>query len=382
MRRLLQARATRVVLLGLVAISSVPAWGYFSSVGAGSTSAGVTQLAAPTISSATPGAGTVALTWSTVTPPGTGAVKYYVKRDGGAPGGDCPSSSSPSTATSCTDSGVSIGTHSYTVTAVWRSWASTSSAASAQVTIPGPATHLVLAAASTTPTAGVADNLTITAQDAGNNTATSYTGSHNLTFGGAANSPDSTRPTVSSSSGTAINFGTATAISFSSGVASVSGSNNGVMKLYKAETASITVSDGTISNGSGLSVTVSPASAARLAWTSVTVSAGTLSSPCLFTCTATGLGNSGTFKANVSVTDSAGNTVVGLGSGHTVLVTSSPASGGTITGGSLTIAATGAANSTTQFTFTGRPSGSYTVTITAATASGTAYTNATATATR
>ena len=130
-------------------------------------------------------------------------------------------------------------------------------------------------------------------------------------------------------------------------MASVSGANNGVMKLYNAGAATITVSDGTISNGAGLALTVSPASAARLAWTHAT-STGTLSSPCLFTCTGTGLG-SGTFKANVSVTDSSGNTVTALGSGHSVSVT---ASGGTITGGALTIAATGAAESTTQFTYT------------------------------
>ena len=236
---------------------------------------------------------------------------------------------------------------------------------------PASAASLTLGAATTTPTAAAADNLTTTAKDAYGNTATAYTGSHNLTFGGAANSPNATAPTVSNASGTATAFGTATAINFSAGVASVSGANNGVMKLYNAGAATITVSDGTITNGSGLALTVSPASAARLAWTHAT-SSGVLSSPCLFTCTGTGLG-SGTFKANVSVTDSSGNTVTALGSGHSVSVT---ASGGTISGGALTIAATGPAESTTQFTYTQTVSSA--VTLTAATSAGTAYTSATA----
>jgi hypothetical protein len=144
------------------------------------------------------------------------------------------------------------------------------------------------------------------------------------------------------------------------------------MRLYNAGAATITVSDGTINNGAGLAVTVSPASATRLAWTRAT-STGTLSSPCLFTCTGTALGTNGTFKANVSVTDSSGNTVTALGSGHSVSVT---ANGGTVTGGALTIAATGPAESTTQFTYT--QTGSSGVTVTAATSAGTVYTSATA----
>ena len=44
-----------------------------------------------------------------------------------------------------------------------------------------------------------------------------------------------TTPTVSNSSGTVIAFGSTTAITFSSGVATVSGANNGVMTLYKAD---------------------------------------------------------------------------------------------------------------------------------------------------
>jgi len=70
---------------------------------------------------------------------------------------------------------------------------------------------------------------------------------------------------VSSSTGTATAFGTAETITFASGVATVSGANNGVMRLYKVETAKVTVTDGSISNGTGVSVTVSAAGAKSLA---------------------------------------------------------------------------------------------------------------------
>ena len=127
----------------------------------------------------------------------------------------------------------------------------------------GAAVKLVLSAATTTPGAGAANNLAITAQDAGGNTVTGYSGSKNLTFGGANLAPNGTRPTVTNSSGAAVNFGSTTAITFSNGMATVSGSSNGVMKLYKAEAANITVSDGTITNNPGLSVTVAAGGPSR-----------------------------------------------------------------------------------------------------------------------
>lgn len=490
----------RVVGLVLaVMLSSVLAGGafaYFSSSGVGSASAAVKTLSAPTISAATPGGGTVALTWGAVTAPGPGTVTYSVKRDGGEVGGNCPSTAEPESVVTCTDSGVAIGNHTYTVTARWRSWSATSSAFAAKVTFgeatdlaltaasttpgagvadnltitaldevgntvttyasshslifsgaskspggtaptvvnasgtavafgsataitftkgvatvasskngvmklyaagaasvtvsdgsisdetplaltvaPGAATKLSLAAATTTPTAGVADNLTTTALDAYGNTATSYTGSHNLTFSGASSSPSATLPTVADSSGAAINFGSATAITFTNGIATVSSSKNGSMKLYKAETAAIGVSDGSISTAATVVVTVAATTATKLAFTNVAISDGELSAPCLFTCKATDLGNSGTFVANVSVTDAYGNTVSAVGTGHTVSVT---ATGGTLTGGSLTIASTGAAESTTLFTYTSKSAGTFADKITAAKSAGTTYTSAVA----
>jgi hypothetical protein len=466
--------ARRLLPTGLIVAALSLAAGasaYWTDLGAGNGSGVVGSLQAPTISSATPGAGSVSLSWSTVTSPGSGQVSYYVTRDGGAPAGDCPTSATPSTQTSCTDSGVAVGSHEYRVTAVWRSWTARSEASTVQMASQ-TATHLVLSAASTTPTAGVADNLTITAQDAGNKTVTGYTGAKSLTFGGAS-TIGTNHPTVTNSSGTQVNFGSATAITFTGGVASVSGSSNGAMTLYKAETAGITVSDGSIGNGSGLSVTVKPANASsfalptpatrtagaafnetltaqdafgntatgytgaktiafsgpssspsgkapaypasvtftagagsasitlfdaestalsakegtlagstasftvnpgaasNLAWNNASTSAPILSSPCLFTCTASEQVHGTTFTAFVAVTDSNGNVKSSVGDTVTLSATT-----GSFNRTSLTIPATGPAVSSQSMTFTAPSTGKGTATVTAS--EGGAHTQASA----
>ncbi len=253
------------------------------------------------------------------------------------------------------------------------------STSSATVTITASAAtaaSLSLSAASTTPVAGATDNVTTTALDAYGNTATGYTGSHNITFSGPELSPSGTAATVVNSAGTAVNVGSATALTFTSGVATVASSKNGVLKPAKSGAATLSATDGSISTASTLALTVSAGAAARYAWAAAAISGGTLGSPCLFTCSVTALGNSGTFTAKVAVTDSLGNVVSNLGTANSVTVT---ATGGTITGGSLTIATTGLAESSATFKYTAPSSGTYSNTITAAKSSGTAYTSATAT---
>ena len=174
---------------------------------------------------------------------------------------------------------------------------------------PTGAASLTLGAASTTPTAGAADNLTVTAIDAYGNTATSYTGSKNLTFGGAS-AIGSFTPTVTNASGTAINFGSATAISFTSGQATVSGSSNGQMALYKATTSPIVVSDGTINNGGGLSVTVNPATLNSFTWSAFSTTTPTVGSP---------------FTATLSALDAFGNAASGYMSATQCVTFSGPA---------------------------------------------------------
>ena len=262
MKRLLLILACVPVALAL-GVASASA--YFSGSGSGSGPATVGTLTAPGAPTATPGAGTVALSWASVSPPvGVGGVTYYVQRNGGNAGGTCPTQASPSAVTSCTDSGLSAGTYNYTVTAVWRSWSATSSATPVTLAS-GALDHFSLAAATTTPTAGAGDNLTITAKDIAGNTVTAYGGDQTLTFSGAS-TIGANVPTVTSKTGTGVAFGTAETITFTSGVASVSGSNNGVMTLYKTETANVTVGDGT--HTGSLSVTVGAAAAAGITATS------------------------------------------------------------------------------------------------------------------
>jgi hypothetical protein len=244
----------------------------------------------------------------------------------------------------------------------------------------GAATKLVLTSSTATPVAAASSNLTTTAKDAYENNATSYTGAKSVTFSGAVAGPAGTAPTVVNSAGTVVAFGSPTALSFSSGVAAVSSSKNGLMRLYKAGATSISATDGTISTAAPLAVTVGVGTAARLAMTAVTASAGTVGPTCLFTCSVIGLGNSGTISANVSVTDSAGNTVSNVGTGHGVKVTAT--TGGTIIEGALTIIDTGPAVSSARFTYTAPASGSFSHTITAAVSLGTTYTSATITATK
>ncbi|HST32977.1 MAG TPA: hypothetical protein VLJ80_05595, partial [Solirubrobacteraceae bacterium] len=179
---------------------------------------------------------------------------------------------------------------------------SLTSATSSSLTITvGTAASLTLGASSTTPGAGEADNLTITALDAGGNVATTYSGVHELTFSGAS-AIGSNNPTVSNSSGTATNFGTKTAISFSSGVATVKETTkNGVLRLYKAESAKVVVSDGTINNGTGLSITVSTGTASTMAFVNCSVGAENCSGQPI------SVGNNSDMTFNMQTQDSFGN---------------------------------------------------------------------------
>ncbi|MHA8054283.1 hypothetical protein, partial [Aquirufa sp. OSTEICH-129A] len=125
----------------------------------------------------------------------------------------------------------------------------------------GAATKLIITG-SGTQTAGASQTLTITAKDASGNTATTYTGDKSLTFSGANSSSNpSTAPSASNKNNVATNFGTSTVVTFANGVATSD------LKVYKAESAEIQVSDGSINSSSGgsLAITVSPASFSKLA---------------------------------------------------------------------------------------------------------------------
>jgi hypothetical protein len=243
------------------------------------TAAGATQLA---FTPATPGPGTagssipsVAVSvedtfGNVVTGQNTGSVGISIKT------GSPQSSFTSGTTTKTVASGVASFTNlivntsgTYTLTATPSSISGVTTAVNSNsfTVNAATATKLVLGLANSNPTAGATANLTITAQDTFGNTATSYTGTKSITFGGAANSPNGNHPTVTNNvqpTPVAVNFGTAENITFASGVASTttSGATGQLgMVVYKASaTASnITVSDGSIGNGTGVAVTVDSA---------------------------------------------------------------------------------------------------------------------------
>ena len=107
--------------------------------------------------------------------------------------------------------------------------------------------------------------VTVTATDPYGNTDLTYSGAKTLTYSGANSSTNpATAPTVANSVPTATNFGAATTNTFTNGVSNTAG-GVGAMKLYKAETANIAVTDGTIAAGTDrLTVAVTAAAASRL----------------------------------------------------------------------------------------------------------------------
>ncbi|WP_459471052.1 invasin domain 3-containing protein [Aquirufa beregesia] len=130
-------------------------------------------------------------------------------------------------------------------------------ATSGNVTIGAGVASKFIITGTGTQTAGGTQNITITAKDASGNTATTYSGAKSITFSGAnASSSPVTNPTVAGT-----DFGTATSLTFSNGVATVS------MGLFKVESAQIVATDGLVSTSGSdrLSVTVSPATFSKLA---------------------------------------------------------------------------------------------------------------------
>jgi alpha-tubulin suppressor-like RCC1 family protein len=293
-----------VIILVLFVVAPTAA-AYWTSTGSGSGGAQAGTLDAPTGLAGNPGAGTVALSWNAITPPGSGSVTYFVTRDGGDPGGDCPTAASPGSGLSCTDSGLSAGAHSYAVTAVWRSWTATSSSLPV-VLASGALAQFEIQAATTTPTAGQADNLTITAQDADGNTVVTLSSTLTLTFSCSGNCTiGSYEPTVTDSTGAVRTFGQSTTIDFVAGVAQVSGSSNGVMRLYRSGAATIGVDDGSGHTGS-LGVTVAPGS----------VASGSVETP--------GMQTAGIpFTVTITALDAYGNTATDV-SGDVCMIFSDP----------------------------------------------------------
>jgi hypothetical protein len=124
MKRSLQA-VTFLLAGAAFLVAAVAVWALWTVTGSGSSSASTDTLQQPTITEVTTSSDTVTIDWSTVIAPGGGAVDgYYVQRYAGAePSSACASSPATLlTAVSCTDTGLSSGTYTYRVTAVFKSW--------------------------------------------------------------------------------------------------------------------------------------------------------------------------------------------------------------------------------------------------------------------
>src|SRR5204863_300894 len=105
------------------------------------------------------------------------------------------------------------------------------------------ATAYRITATTTSPVAGATDALTIRLVDQFGNTA-SFSGTKNLTFSGLGAAPDGPLATVTDNTSVARNLGTATSISFVSGVNSA----GGVLIARKAEgPVTLNATDGTLS---------------------------------------------------------------------------------------------------------------------------------------
>jgi hypothetical protein len=183
-----------------------------------------------------------------------------------------------------------------------------------------------------------------------------YTGGHTISFSGSAMgvAPDGTAATP-----------TSTSLSFNTSGQATAGA--ALMTLYNASTGvSVVATDSTNSiAGTSDTFNVNAGTAARLAWTTNSVSASTayVCTTPFFSCSWSGANNA-TFTFKVSVTDTHGNIVQSPGSGHSITVASS-GSDGTPASQTLSLPATGAWT-TTQATWVA-PHGSWTAdTLTAA----------------
>ena len=285
---------------------------YFTGQPGNTTGGGsIGSLSAPVLSTPSPGAGTATLSWSAVTPPASGTVTYYVTRAGATVGGNCPSSAATATTSlTCTDSGLSKGTYTYTVTAVWLSWSATS--ASAQVTLAsGKPTQIVLSGSTSALVSGATRTLTATLEDAAGNVATNDS-SDTVTFGATAGP------------GTVTGL---TTVTVSAGVATdtVTGALAGSVRLDATGTYGGTA---VTSNSLAFTVTFGAASQIVLSGSTTALQSGT------------------TRVLTATIEDAAGNTVSSGADSSDSITFAKSAGAGTVTGLTSVAASSGVATDT------------------------------------
>jgi hypothetical protein len=277
----------------------------------------------------------------------SGAVHFYLDGTSGTPlavtGGT--DSTTVTTSGNGTASGFSVAIPSGTSNGQHTLWAVDNLGSQASYTIGVGANTFALSwpSGTTDLTAGSSKTLTITAMLPTGEIDTGYTGNHSLTFSGPAAAPKGNQPSYNGVTGTSVT----TARSFSNGVATVP------VILYKAETATLTVSD------SG-----SPAATGNLQTTVVAASASYLCIAGNPSCTGGSkitIAKSSTWSSYVGIFDSYGNAAA---AGTTYTVSISQPSNGSVSPTTLTVPA-GATQSTGQFTYTAPSGNNKTDTVTA-----------------
>jgi hypothetical protein len=128
--RLVALVAAALAVFGTAAEIAFAYWTTTGTAG-GTATTGTLNPATGVSGTQTPGTGTVTVSW---TKPASGVAPagYYVTRTSGTTVAACgTSAAAPTTSTSCADTSVPLGSYTYTVVAVYRTWTATSAPSSA-----------------------------------------------------------------------------------------------------------------------------------------------------------------------------------------------------------------------------------------------------------
>ena len=225
---------------------AAPAWAYFTSQGSGSGSAQLALLLAPSdvTATATPPGDDVVVSWGETPPASPGAgVGYLVTRsDGtgwtpvcGSPPGSPVDVGEVGAHLSCSDQKLPAGTYSYAVTAELGSWTS-QAVTTAPVQVPQVLTSLRVDPSTSSPTAGTALSLRITALDQSALPYLAWSGMRCLVFSGPG-------PSLTGTAETTPTYPPAGACPQGSAVQFDQGVAKATATLVKAETAAIRARD-------------------------------------------------------------------------------------------------------------------------------------------
>ena len=310
--------ALTVGALGLVAaLGAAPALAFWTSSGAASAGATARALAVPAAPTAVGSATSTWLVVSGTLPTGVSQVPgttYTLNRDATTLGCSLPTSGTYS----CTDTGLTgATTYSYTVVAAVGAWRATSAAKTGATTCPVTPKY-TLSPSTTTPTAGTALTVTITATGCSGATDTAYSGSQAVTFSGPSASASGKAPAYPAT------------VTFTNGVGTAT------VTLYAAETTALTATTGALTGTTAsLQVKVTTAAPWTVLLTNPANTAGAVTVSCTdsadlnqatHSCSQTSAvdtGNGRTWSGRFTLVDRWGNPQVNTGAAVVVVVTAS-----------------------------------------------------------